>query len=107
MRRNFIVLALLAATPLAACATLPSAPSVTISVERAKDLEVAYTTASRLGAALVKAGVLNREAFQAADRAAYAGLTRARACYGTPCKATIDDAFRAVAALGSLTDGPR
>lgn len=83
MMRVMIVAASMA---LASCAAhIPSPSTVANATVLDEDLgigaEVAYTTAAKLGTALAKGGVIDREQFKAADARAYRALLALRAAY--------------------------
>lgn len=71
-----------------ACSTLPASPVAATGAARASldeklgiGAEVAYTTATKLGTALAKAGLVDRAKFKALDNKAYSALLVTREAY--------------------------
>lgn len=113
--RKILALALLASLP--GCAALGAGPvsipapidltdRTTLDEKAAISAEVTYTAASRLGVALVRAGVLDTERFKALDNKAWLALRAVRSAYasGTAPEyamaiAKFNDAANAIIAL--------
>lgn len=107
---RYLVLAALLA--LSACAgTLPTGPSnvaeATVLDEKIGiGAEAAYTTATKLGTALARAGLIDKAKFKGADAKAYAALAAVRTAYragnATSYAAAIAELYAAVADIRAL-----
>ena len=81
-----LAIAALLVMPLPGCATLApvEVAETTVADEKAAiGFELAYTAASRAGATLARAGIIDRAEFVALDARAYAALQGVRAAYRT------------------------
>lgn len=79
-----LVLAL--CTPLHACETFADGPKAVADTSVADEraviaLELAYTSATRAGTTLARAGIIDAERFKELDRKAYTALQAVRAAY--------------------------
>lgn len=77
--------ALLVITPITGCATVPQPGAVADQTRMDEHGRIAfglaYVTASRLGNALSRVGIIDRTRFRELDRRGYAALVRVRRAY--------------------------